>query len=85
MSTRIGIALVALALVVLAFGSAALAGLFKLAILVLWVFGVVRSFQAHWVLGVISLFFAPLGLIVGAGSILARRNVGDDIVGAFRR
>jgi hypothetical protein len=85
MSTPIGVLLIALALVVLAFGGAALAGVFKLAIFVLWVFGVVRSFQAHWVLGVISLLFAPAGLIVGAGSMLARRNIGDDIVGAFRR
>jgi hypothetical protein len=74
-----------LVILALAMGVSALHGLFHLAVLVCWVFGVVRSFQAHWLLGVVSLFFAPLGLVVGVGSLITHRNLGNDIVRAFRR
>ncbi|HEY9775736.1 MAG TPA: hypothetical protein V6C81_18370 [Planktothrix sp.] len=77
--------LLLLLVVVLAMGVSALHGLFHLAVFVCWVFGVVRSFQASLILGIISLLFAPLGLIVGVGSLITGRNVGNDIVNAFRR
>lgn len=77
--------IIAVAVVLLAyFGKAVISTLWQLAVLVAFVFGVIRSFQAHWILGVVSLLVAPVGVIVGVGSVITGRNIGNDIVGMFR-
>lgn len=77
--------IIAVAVVLLAyFGKAVISTLWQLAVLVAFVFGVIRSFQAHWILGVVALVVAPVGVIVGVGSVITGRNIGNDIVGMFR-
>lgn len=85
MNTRTIAILAVVAVLLLAMGKSVIASLWQLLIFVAWIFGVVRSWQAHWVLGVVALIVAPVGVIVGVVSLLTGRNFGDEIVGWFRR
>ncbi len=85
MNTKTILLIIAGVIILAVFGKALIGTIVQLAVLVAWVFGVIRSFQAHWILGVVALLIAPVGVIVGAGSLILGRNLGDDIVGIFRR
>jgi hypothetical protein len=81
--------LIAVAAIVLAFtvfctALLALHSVAQLVVFVLFVFGVVRSWQASWLLGLIALLCCPVALVVGVASLVANRNVGTDIVALFK-
>lgn len=85
MNTKTLLLVIAGIVIAAVFGKAIIGTLVQLAILAAFIFGVIRAFQAHWILGVVALLVSPVGVIIGAGSLILGRNLGDDIVGAFRR
>lgn len=82
METFVLVLLVALFVVGLSHGAAA--SLWQLSLFIATVYGIVKAWQAHWLFGLIALFFSPVGLIIGIASLIARRNVAYDIVRSLR-
>jgi len=75
-----GLVLLVLLLALLVVGIGAHA-LWNLAFIVAWIYGVVKSFQAHWLFGLVSLFIAPVGVVVGIVSLIMRRNAAKALIG----
>ncbi len=85
MNNRVVYGLLCGVALLLIFGGQAFAGLVQVAAIVAWIFGIVRGWQAHWLVGLASLLFFPIGVLIGAVTLFTGRNVAFDVVAFFER
>jgi hypothetical protein len=78
-------AIIAAIVIVGALIGGGLGSIVEFAVFVAWVFGFIKGWQAHPLLGIAAFIVAPIGAIIGALSFALGRNVALDIVQAFNR
>jgi hypothetical protein len=47
----------------------------NLVLIGLGIFGIVRSFQAHWIIGLLALIIYPAAIVIGVLSLISGKNV----------